>query len=77
MSSIKAYDVKARKNVSMINPQPYQMKNGTWALKGTSSETGISLFRIVGKNKPETTRSKLDMFKKFFTGRNCECGKGC
>ncbi len=53
MSVVEAYDVKARKMVSMENPQPYQMKNGTWALKGTSSETGITLFKIVGKNKPE------------------------
>lgn len=52
MSVIEAYDVKARKKVRMENPQPYQMKNGTWALKGTSSETGIKLFKIVGKTKP-------------------------
>lgn len=77
MSIIEAYDVKARKKVSMKNPRPYQMKNGTWALKGTSSETGISLFKIVGKNKPETTRSRLGAFKKLFTGRDCECGKEC
>jgi hypothetical protein len=52
MSTILAYDVKARKKVPMKNPQPYLMKNGSWALKGTSAETGISLFRIVGKQKP-------------------------
>ena len=34
MSVIKAYDIKARKKVVMKNPQPYRMKNGTWALKG-------------------------------------------
>ena len=43
MSTIEAYDIKARKKVSMKNPQPYLMKNGTWALKGISAETGIKL----------------------------------
>ena len=47
MSGIQAYDIKARKKVSMRNPQPYLMKNGSWALKGTSAETGIKLFKIV------------------------------
>ena len=53
MTKIEAYDVKARKKVTMKNPQPYLMKNGSWALKGTSAETGISLFKIVGRNKPK------------------------
>jgi hypothetical protein len=35
----------------MKNPQPYLMKNGSWALKRTSSEIGIVLFRIVGRNQ--------------------------
>jgi len=49
MSKIEAYDIKARKKVTMKNPQPYLMKNGSWALKGTGSETGINLFKIVGQ----------------------------
>ena len=77
MSEIQAYDIKARKKVSMRNPQPYLMKNGTWALRGTSSETGIKLFRIVGKTKPMIHQSKLDTFRKLLTSRQCECGKNC
>ena len=33
MLSIQAYDIKARKKVSMINPKPYLMKNGMWTVK--------------------------------------------
>ncbi len=77
MSVIEAYDIKARKKVSMQNPQPYLMKNGTWALKGTSSETGIRLFKIVGKTKPSIGQSKMDIFKNLFTSRQCECGEIC
>ena len=43
-----AYDVKARKKVKMVNPELVTLKNGIKALKGTSKETGISLFRIIG-----------------------------
>ena len=50
MSRIEAYDIKAQK-ITMKNPQPYLMKNGSWALKRTSSEIGIVLFRIVGRNQ--------------------------
>jgi len=67
MSTIQAYDIKARKKVTMKNPQPYLMKNGMWALKGTSAETGISLFRIVGKNKPKVSQSRFEKFKNLFT----------
>jgi hypothetical protein len=77
MSVIEAYDIKARKKVSMLNPQPYLMKNGMWALKGTSSETGIRLFKIVGKTKPSIHQSKLEAFKNLFTSRQCECEKIC
>ena len=49
MSVIEAYDIKVRRKVAMKNPQPYLMKNGTWALKGTSAETGIKLFRTASK----------------------------
>jgi len=29
MSKIEAYDIKARKKVTMNNPRPYLMKNGS------------------------------------------------
>lgn len=77
MSVIEAYDIKARKKVSMKDPQPYLMKNGSWALKGTSAETGIKLFKIVGKTKPTVTQSRFEAFKNLFTSRKCECGKDC
>ena len=77
MSTIEAYDIKAHKKVLMKNPQPYLMKNGTWAVKGTSSETGIKLFRIVGKQKPTIDQSKFNAFKNLFTSRQCECNKTC
>ena len=77
MSTILAYDIKARKKVPMENPEPYQMKNGNWALKGTSSETGIKLFKIVGRTKPSITQSRFEAFKNLFTSRGCECGKEC
>ena len=77
MSKIEAYDVKARKKVTMKNPQPYLMKNGSWALKGTSAETGISLFRIVGRNKPIISQSRFESSKNLFSNRQCECEKIC
>jgi len=77
MSTIQAYDIKARKKVSMMNPKPHQMKNGVWALKGTSAETGINLFRIVGKQKPKISQSRFEAIKNLFTSRQCECDKIC
>ncbi len=77
MSVIEAYDIKARKKVSMKDPQPYLMKNGSWALRGTSSETGIKLFKIVGRTKPSVTQSRFEAFKNLFTSRKCECDKDC
>ena len=77
MSIIEAYDIKAHKKVSMKDPQPYLMKNGSWALKGTSSETGIRLFKIVGRTKPSITQSRFEAFKNLFTSRKCECDKEC
>ena len=77
MSKIEAYDIKARKKVSMKNPQPYLMKNGSWALKGTSAETGINLFKIVGRQKPSIGQSRFETFKNLFTSRQCECDKTC
>ncbi len=76
MSEIEAYDIKAHKKVTMKNPKPYLMKNGSWALKGTSSLTGINLFKIVGK-KPSVSYSKLDILKSVFTSRKCECDRFC
>ena len=75
--SIEAYDIKARKKVLMQNPEPYLMKNGSWALKGTSSETGIKLFKIVGRTKPLVHQSRFEVFKNIFTSRQCECEKIC
>jgi hypothetical protein len=77
MSRVEAYDIKARRKVTMKNPQPYLMKNGSWALKGTSSETGIVLFRIVGRKKPKSFQTRFETFKNLFTSRQCECEKTC
>ena len=76
MSEIQAYDIKIHKKVTMKNPKPYLMKNGSWALKGTSYATGITLFKIVGK-KPSMSFSKLDSLKNVFTSRKCECDRFC
>ena len=46
--SWKAYDVKAKRKVEIQNPKAVKMKNGKWAVKGTSPITGIKVFRIVG-----------------------------
>ena len=51
-ASWKAYDVKAKKKVEIQNPKIVKMKNGKWAIKGTSPITGIKVFRIVGNEKP-------------------------
>ena len=45
--SWKAYDVKAKRKVEIQNPKAIKMKNGKWAIKGTSPITGIKVFRIV------------------------------
>jgi len=54
----KAYDVKAKKKVEIQNPQAVKMKNGKWAVKGTSPITGIKVFRIVGNEKPAISSEK-------------------
>ena len=66
MASVEAYDVKARKKVSVIDPTSYKMKNGKWAIKGKSSETGITVFKIVGGTKPDFDGTKLHSLKKVF-----------
>ncbi len=77
MSTIEAHDIKAKKKVSMNNPKPYLRKNGSWALKGTSSETGINLFKIVERQKPVIGQSKFEAFRNLFISRQCECEKQC
>jgi len=57
-SSWKAYDVKAKKSVEIQNPKVVKMKNGKWAVKGTSPITGIKVFRIVGNEKPTVSAEK-------------------
>jgi hypothetical protein len=42
-----AYDVKAKKKVKVQNPKPVKMKNGRWAVRGTSPITGNTVFRIL------------------------------
>ena len=46
---VKAYDVKAKKMVDMVNPKLVKLKNGRPALKGTSKATGNAVFRILSK----------------------------
>ena len=54
----KAYDVKAKRKVEIQNPKAVKMKNGKWAVKGTSPITGIKVFRIVGNEKPAISAEK-------------------
>ena len=56
--SWKAYDVKAKRKVEIQNPKIIKMKNGKWAIKGTSPITGIKVFRIVGSKKPDISGKK-------------------
>jgi hypothetical protein len=53
---VQAYDVKLRKKVEIKNPQIVQMKNGRYALKGVSAESGNTLFRIVSKKDIEKNK---------------------
>jgi len=48
-----AYDVKARKKVKIRNPKVVKLKNGRWAISGTSPATGNKVFRIAGTEKPK------------------------
>jgi predicted amidophosphoribosyltransferase len=48
----EAYDVKAKKKVKIQNPKAVMMKNGKWAVRGTSPITGVKVFRFVGNKKP-------------------------
>jgi len=53
-----AYDVKAKKKVKIQNPKAVMMKNGKWAVKGTSPITGVKVFRFVGNKKPTISSEK-------------------
>jgi len=53
MADYTAYDVKARKKVKIQNPKVVKMKNGRYAIKGTSPLTGNTVFRIAGTEKPK------------------------
>lgn len=53
-----AYDVKARKKVKMVEPKLVTLKNGKFALKGTSEESGIVLFRIIGSEDAEKFKAE-------------------
>jgi hypothetical protein len=46
-----AYDVKAKKKVKIQNPKKVKMKNGRYAMTGTSALTGIKLYRILSKEQ--------------------------
>ena len=60
----KAYDVKAKRKVEIQNPKVVKMKNGKWAVKGTSPITGIKVFRIVGNEKPTVSSEKTKISPK-------------
>jgi len=53
-----AYDVKAKKKVKIKNPKAVMMKNGKWAIRGTSPITGVKVFRFVGNKKPTISSEK-------------------
>ena len=55
----EAYDVKAKKKVKIQNPKAVMMKNGKWAVKGTSPITGVKVFRFVGNKKPTISSEKI------------------
>jgi uncharacterized OB-fold protein len=54
----EAYDVKAKKKVKIQNPKAVMMKNGKWAVRGTSPITGVKVFRFVGNKKPTISSEK-------------------
>jgi len=56
--SWQAYDVKAKRKVEIQNPKAVKMKNGKWAVKGTSPIPGIKVFRIVANEKPAVSAEK-------------------
>jgi len=54
----EAYDGKAKKKVKIQNPKVVMMKNGKWAIRGTSPITGVKVFRFVGNKKPIISSGK-------------------
>lgn len=58
MKEYEAYDVKARKKVKILEPEVVQLKNKRWALKGKSSATGSTVFRILGKAEAEELKKQ-------------------
>jgi hypothetical protein len=54
----EAYDVKAKKKVKIQNPKAVMMKNGKWAIRGTSPITGVKVFRFAGNKKPIISSGK-------------------
>ena len=52
MTKYTAYDVKSKKKVTIKDPKVVKLKNGMYAIKGTSPASGNTVFRIVGKTKP-------------------------
>ena len=54
----EAYDGRAKKNVKIQNPKVVMMKNGKWAVRGTSPITGVKVFRFVGNKKPTISSEK-------------------
>jgi hypothetical protein len=53
-----AFDVKAKKKVEIKNPSFQKMKNGRWAVVGTSPETGIKVVRFLSKKEVEDLKKK-------------------
>ena len=61
----EAYDVRAKKKVKIQNPKVVMMKNGKWAVRGTSPITGVKVFRFVGNKKPISFQTqKVKQLKK-------------
>jgi hypothetical protein len=46
-----AYDVKAKKKVKIHDPKIVKMKNGRLAVTGTSSASGIKVYKILSKEE--------------------------
>lgn len=57
---ITAFDVKARKNTVIKNPEIVKLKSGRWAVKGKSALTGIEVYKIISADKAKELRKKLE-----------------
>ncbi|RLG78771.1 MAG: hypothetical protein DRO10_02180 [Thermoprotei archaeon] len=53
-----AFDVKAKEKVKIKNPKFQKMKNGRWAVVGTSPKTGIKVVRFLSKKEVEDLAKK-------------------